>query len=182
MATFSPERYVCMDICAVETVAGSNQSCSCQFIFPSTQKSKMVDGVEIPVHLIGDAAYPLKKWLMKGCTQHHQLSADHAHYTHTLSSARMVVENAFGRLKGRWRCLMKRNDIELTTLTNVVAACCILHNLCEMQQDSFWPEWNTALEETLLQPHPVTVEAERLNTAQLIRSTMAANLTSMLSD
>ncbi len=114
---------------AVQTVAESNQSCPCQCNGLSSQKSEMVDEVEIPVRLTGDAAYPLRKWLMKGFTQHHQLSQEQAHYTHTLSSARMVVENAFGRLKGRCRCLKKRNDIKLTIMPNVVAACCILHNM-----------------------------------------------------
>uniref|UniRef100_A0A3Q2YLC0 Protein ALP1-like n=2 Tax=Hippocampus comes TaxID=109280 RepID=A0A3Q2YLC0_HIPCM len=150
------------------------------YLFPR-EKSTVVDGVEIPVHLIGDAAYPLKKWLMKGFTQHHQLSKEQAHYTNTLSSARMVVENALGRLKGRWRCLMKRNDIDLAAMSNVVAACCILHNVCEIQKDNFLPEWNPVPEEeTVLQPHAEIPETERLNRAQLIRSTVAANLAAML--
>ncbi|KAF0035512.1 hypothetical protein F2P81_013270 [Scophthalmus maximus] len=65
------------------------------YLFPR-EKSKMLDGVEIPVHIIGDAASPLKQWLMKGFTQHLQLSQEQAHFTHTLSSARMAAENAFG--------------------------------------------------------------------------------------
>lgn len=77
---------------------------------------------------------------------------------------------------------MKRNDIELTVMPNVVATCCILHNICEIQKDSFLPEWNTALGENLCQPHPVVIEVERPNTAQLIRNTIAANVTAMLSD
>lgn len=70
-----------------------------------------------------DAAYPLKPWLMKGFTPHHQLSAAQSYYTHTLSSARMVVENAFGRLKGQWHCLMKRNDVDFKMMPEVIAAC-----------------------------------------------------------
>lgn len=135
--------------------------------------------MEIPVHLIGDAAYPLKKWLMKGFTEHHEPTREEARYTYSLSSARMVVENAFVRLKGRWRCLTKRNEIELSAMPNVVAACCILHNVCEMQKDDFLPEWNPALEENLLHCTAMP-ETERLNTAQRIRNTMAANLAAML--
>ncbi|XP_075053822.1 uncharacterized protein LOC142139861 [Mixophyes fleayi] len=71
------------------------------WLFPR-EKSTFVDGVEIPVHIIGDAAYPLRRWLMKGFTQQHHLSQEQIRFTHTLSSARMVVENAFGRLKGLW--------------------------------------------------------------------------------
>uniref|UniRef100_A0A1A8C4B5 DDE Tnp4 domain-containing protein n=1 Tax=Nothobranchius kadleci TaxID=1051664 RepID=A0A1A8C4B5_NOTKA len=35
------------------------------YLFPR-EMSRDINGVEVPVHLIGDAAYPLKKWLMKG--------------------------------------------------------------------------------------------------------------------
>lgn len=62
-------------------------------------------------------------------------------FNYRQSSARMVVENAFGRLKGRWRCLLKRMDFALENVPNVVAACVILHNLCEMYGDHFQSEW-----------------------------------------
>ncbi|KAJ8384919.1 hypothetical protein AAFF_G00197270 [Aldrovandia affinis] len=94
----------------------------------SCEKSLTVNGVEIPVHLIGDPAYPLKKWLMKGFTSYPHLAQEQRNFNHRLSSARMVVEDAFGRLKGRWRCLLKRNDLDIELMPDIVAACCILHN------------------------------------------------------
>ena len=53
----------------------------------------------------------------------------------------MPVENAFGRLKGQWRCLLKRMDFALENVPNVVAACVILHNLCVMYRNHFQAEW-----------------------------------------
>lgn len=106
------------------------------------EKSVTVDGVEIPVRIIVDAAYPLQHWLMKGYTQHFELSPEKVTYTHTLSSAWIVVENAFGHLKGHWGYLMKRNDVDEKILLDVVAAWCILHNICGIQKDRFLPEWN----------------------------------------
>ena len=44
----------------------------------------------------------------------------------------MVVEHAYGRLKGRWRTLLKRNDISIHALPKLVAACCVLHNIREI--------------------------------------------------
>ncbi|KAF0032200.1 hypothetical protein F2P81_014490 [Scophthalmus maximus] len=38
------------------------------YLFPR-EKSKMLDGVGIPVHIVADAAYPLKQWLTKGFTR-----------------------------------------------------------------------------------------------------------------
>ena len=66
----------------------------------------------------------------------------------------MVVENAFGRLKGRWRCLLKRLDFKLDNVANVVAACVVLHNMCEMYGDLCLQEWT--YEE---QPNPTAVMA-----------------------
>ena len=48
---------------------------------------------------------------------------------------------AFGWLKGRWRCLLKRNDTSQQYLVQIVAACCILHNVCEVHHDGFDDNW-----------------------------------------
>ena len=48
-----------------------------------------------------------------------------------------VVEHADGRLKGRWRCLLKRLDVNFADVPNVIAACCTLYNICEIHGDSF---------------------------------------------
>ena len=53
----------------------------------------------------------------------------------------MVVEGAFGRLKCRFRCLLKRNDTSLEKLPFKIAAGCTLHNICEMNGEKFNPEW-----------------------------------------
>lgn len=53
----------------------------------------------------------------------------------------MVVENAFGRLKGRWRCLLKRLDMQVNNATTAVGACVVLHNICELFGDYYLEEW-----------------------------------------
>ena len=53
----------------------------------------------------------------------------------------MVIENAFGRLKGRWRCLLNQMDFKLENVPAVVATCVVLHNMCEMYGDNFCDEW-----------------------------------------
>ena len=70
------------------------------------------------------------------------------HFNYRQSRARMVVENAFGRLKGRWRCLLKRLDFKLENVPNVVSSCVVLHNMCEMYGDNFCSEWMVARDET----------------------------------
>ena len=52
----------------------------------------------------------------------------------------MVVENAFGRLKGRWRCLLRRNDSDLQPVKSMVMTCCALHNLCENHGETYETE------------------------------------------
>ena len=53
----------------------------------------------------------------------------------------MMVENAFGCLKGRWCCLLMRNDSSITNVTNVIATCVVLHNVCEMYGDECCSDW-----------------------------------------
>ena len=41
------------------------------------------------------------------------------------------------------KCLSKRLDCSLNHIIDTVAACVILHNLCEVNGDSFMEEWQT---------------------------------------
>ncbi|XP_069756823.1 uncharacterized protein [Narcine bancroftii] len=63
-------------------------------------------------------------------------------FNKALNSARIVVEHAFGRLKGQWRCLSKYLDISTTLVPDVVFACCVLHNICEINKEDFPSEWS----------------------------------------
>ena len=58
-----------------------------------------------------------------------------------LSQAQVVVEHSYGRLKGRWRCLLKRLDINVSDMPKLVAACYTLHNIREIHGHKFDEDW-----------------------------------------
>ena len=108
---------------------------------------RRINGVDVPIGILGDPAYPLLPWLMKPYPATGSLSCKQKIFNYQLSRARMVVECAFGRLKGRWRCLMKRNDSDLAFVPTIVNTCCVLHNLCEVHGDGFDDDWLSEDEE-----------------------------------
>uniref|UniRef100_A0A452HJ44 DDE Tnp4 domain-containing protein n=1 Tax=Gopherus agassizii TaxID=38772 RepID=A0A452HJ44_9SAUR len=98
-----------------------------------------VGDVQMPIVILGDPAYPLMPWLMKPYTG--SLDSAQELFNYRLSKCRMVVECAFGRLKARWRTLLTRSDLSQTNIPFVIAACCVLHNLCESKGEAFIAGW-----------------------------------------
>ena len=102
---------------------------------------RTINQVDVPLLLLRDPNYPLLPWLMKAYPKTPTKPADIRNYNHRQSRTRMMVENAFGCLKGRWCCLLKRNDSSITNVTNVTATCVVLHNVCEMYGDECCSDW-----------------------------------------
>ena len=92
-------------------------------IFP--QGSRVIEGVTIKYFEIGDSAFPLTTRSMKPFT-HNKLTDAQAYYNYRLSSARMVVEQTFGLLKGRFHILLFTNESSITTVNVITIACWIL--------------------------------------------------------
>lgn len=97
-------------------------------------RTKILDE-EVPVFIIGDPAYPLMPYLMKeyagGGT-----NCQEQYFGYRLCSARNVIECAFGRMKARFGCLKRAMDINILDLPNVIYACFVLHNYCELNNES----------------------------------------------
>jgi hypothetical protein len=48
-----------------------------------------------------------------------------------MNSKRVVIENAFGSLKTRWK-ILKHFNSRVDRATKVTMVCCVLHNYCEL--------------------------------------------------
>jgi len=96
-------------------------------LLPNWRES--VGGKEVPLVILGDPAYPLLPWLIKAFLDNGKLSRQQRAFNYRLSRARVIVEHAYGRLKGRWRCLLKQLDISVCDVPELVAACCVFHNV-----------------------------------------------------
>ena len=77
-------------------------------------------------HLLGDQGYPNLKWILRP----YKTKPNHTytHFNKSLSKGRMIIENAFGLLKVKWRRMEKLvfHSEEKCALFSL--ACCVLHN------------------------------------------------------
>ena len=86
--------------------------------------------------LRGDSAYPLLSWLIGPYPQSATLTRDQARFNKAMNKSRVVVERAFGKLKCRWRCLLKVLKEGTGKVPLTILACCILHNICLLRGDA----------------------------------------------
>lgn len=86
--------------------------------------------------LQGDAAYPLKETLLTPFKDNGHLTPEHNYYNFCHSSTRMSIERALGLLKGRLRRLKMVDVKSMGKVITVIAAACIIHNICLMSEES----------------------------------------------
>ena len=80
-------------------------------------------------HLPDDAAFPEATYLQPPFRGNGHLTPPQSRYNKKLSSTRMSIERAFGRLKCKFRRLQKVDMARVDLMTNVITTACVLHNL-----------------------------------------------------
>lgn len=86
-------------------------------------------------HLIGDLAYPLSDSLMVEFKDNGHLTNLERHFNQKLSQVRVIIENTFALLKGRFRRLKMVETVRLDLTALLIISACILHNICLLNND-----------------------------------------------
>ena len=97
------------------------------------ESSRFIGGIHLPLHIIGDPAYPVMTKLIKPYPgKSSTLTQQNESFNVYHSAARNVIKKTFGRLKSRWRRLLKKMDLHAETAPTIIAAAFFLHNICEL--------------------------------------------------
>jgi len=81
-----------------------------------------------PYFLVGDDAFPLREYMVKPYPNA-VLTHDQRIFNYRCSRARRVVENAFGILAARFRCLHTPMEVTPPHAVSITKACVVLHNV-----------------------------------------------------
>ncbi|XP_046393694.1 putative nuclease HARBI1 [Ischnura elegans] len=159
---------ICNHKCVVTHIyAGHAGSVHDQRVFNISEVSDFLRGGEefFPgdSHLIADAAYAIDPHFMVPYKDHGHMTERQRFFNRSLSQARMVIERAFGLMKGRWRSLL--NCLPMTCITKIpqyIITCAVLHNVCEVMKDNFEGEMPLGEGHLIMHDDPAVLpDAER---------------------
>ena len=102
-----------------------------------TKPIDVIANTKVRPLVLGDGAYPLLPWLITPHQFGPALTRPQRNFNKKLSKERVHVERAFGILKARWRCLLKRLDNRIENVSAVTIACITLHNFCQINNENY---------------------------------------------
>lgn len=111
------------------------------------------------MHIIGDSAYPLLPQLLKPYRDNGYLRARQRNSNRKLNTACVVIEHAFGILKGKFHRLQYLQMGSIKRISSAVSACCILHNVRLDPQDHIENPHEPDIDQDPHTPQPNNQEA-----------------------
>lgn len=87
-------------------------------------------------HLVGDLAYRLCTFLLTPYKNNRMLTPHEKNFNILLSKVRVMIENTFAYLKGRFRRLkfLEAKRMDLASL--LIVTSCVFHNICILNGDT----------------------------------------------
>lgn len=124
--------------------------------------TKQIAGCDVGPIILCDQAFPLDTHLMKPYPYSTAVHGKQQAFNSCLSGARRVVENAFGRMKARYRIVHKGLECCIENANKIVRTCVVLHNICEDMRDRCCAHWYDGMaddDEARPQPDRMTKKA-----------------------
>lgn len=115
-----------------DVLVGSSSKIHDSRVFRLSSLAKKIPGIcqGGRYHILGDAAYPVRPFLLTPYRDYGALTKQKKKFNAKFSATRVLIENSFGILKKRFRQLMYLELRTVKWLNAFMLACCILHNLC----------------------------------------------------
>ena len=110
------------------------------------RKINLGDLWDNPLVTTRDSAFPRFSWLIN-CYNENTRDPQQLYFSKMLCSARVVSENTYGMLKGRWCNRYKKAEAQPENLRYIIMACIALHNLCIAENDPCKPRWQLEVHE-----------------------------------
>ncbi|XP_015375534.1 PREDICTED: uncharacterized protein LOC107170042 [Diuraphis noxia] len=88
-------------------------------------------------HILGNGAYPLTEKVMVPYKDNGHLTQNQKNLNKILSSSRVVIEQAFGKLFGRFRKYRHMDVYHKSYCGKIITTACFLHNICMTTGDDF---------------------------------------------
>lgn len=98
-------------------------------------KKYSANGLPNERFLLGDSAYPNLSWVVVPLKDNGFLTDNQKLFNYRHSSTRIIIENTFGLLKGRFRRLQHFSNVNITFIVEATIAACVLHNICITMDD-----------------------------------------------
>lgn len=119
-------------------------------------------------YILGDKAYPCLPWCIPPYMRHRTLTQEQIRFNTQHASVRVIVENSFALLFGRFRRLRDLDMNRIDWIPATIIACCIRHNICIGfgNDDDFETEGFECLNQINLENNPdvIPVIPQRMNT------------------
>uniref|UniRef100_A0A0A1X2C0 Putative nuclease HARBI1 n=2 Tax=Zeugodacus cucurbitae TaxID=28588 RepID=A0A0A1X2C0_ZEUCU len=138
------------------------------------QSTKEIDGVQVPVYIIGDSTFDFSPTLMTPYASSPSLTENQKQFNNKLLVCTEIVNNAFRHLKARFRRIEIGIDDRKGNAQIITRITCILHNFLNEINDDVEQKWLELLQISTNHDSPTNILVECGNEpyAEEIRHTL----------